>query len=40
VGTTVNVNVYGAEDSGRLRQSAGQVAAAVAMTLKRAQRNL
>jgi len=39
-GTTVNVNVYGAKDSGQLRQSAGQVAAAVAMTLKRAQRNL
>jgi len=39
-GTTVNVNVYGAENTGQIRQSAGQVAAAVAMTLKRAQRNL
>lgn len=39
-GTQVTVNVYGAQDSGQLRQSAGQVAAAVAAAVKRGQRNL
>src|SRR5690606_5385050 len=39
-GATINVNVYGATDSPQLRQSAGQVAAAVATALNRAQRNL
>jgi len=38
--TTINVNVSGINDEGGLRQSAGQIAAAVSSEMRRGQRNL
>jgi hypothetical protein len=39
-GTAVTVNVYGAADAPQVRKSAGQIAAAVVLAVRRGQRNL